>query len=403
MSKIDELIAKLCPNGVEYHALQDVFDIKNGYTPSKANPTFWTNGTIPWFRMEDIRKNGRVLNESIQKITPEAVKGGRLFPANSLIIATTATIGEHALLTADSLANQRFTFLVRKVNCLDLLDPRFVFYYGFVLGEWCRNNTNVSSFASVDMAKFKQFKIPIPPVEIQREIVDILDKFTQLEAELEAELEARKKQYEHYRNQLLTFDETGGVQWKTMAEIAHFKNGKGHEKSIVEDGQYIVVNSKFISTSGNVKKYANDQIAPVYAGDVLMVMSDLPKGKALARTFYIDQDDKYTLNQRICSLTVRDSNELSDRYLFYIANRNHQLLRYDSGVDQTNLRKDDILNITIPIPSLSEQNRIVSILDKFDKLTTDISEGLPAEINARRKQYEHYRSKLLTFKELAHV
>lgn len=100
--------------GINWKMLSEVFDIKNGYTPSKANKEFWKNGTIPWFRMEDIRENGRILNDSIQHITPQAVKGGKLFPANSIIVATTATIGEHALITVDSLANQRFTFLSKK-------------------------------------------------------------------------------------------------------------------------------------------------------------------------------------------------------------------------------------------------------------------------------------------------
>ncbi len=204
MNKIEKLIAELCPNGVEFKELQEIFDIKNGYTPSKKNSDYWTNGTIPWFRMEDIRKNGRTLSDSIQHVTPQAVKDGYLFPANSIIIATTATIGEHALLTVDSLANQRFTFLSKKVN--RSIDMKFMFYYGYVLGEWCRSNTNTASFASVNMKKFKKFKIPIPPLAIQEEIVKILDTFT----ELEAELEARKKQYEYYRNELLTFNRGGG-------------------------------------------------------------------------------------------------------------------------------------------------------------------------------------------------
>ncbi len=197
--------------GVDWKMLSEVFDIKNGYTPSKANPEFWTDGTIPWFRMEDIRENGRILNDSIQHITPQAVKGGKLFPANSIIVATTATIGEHALITVESLANQRFTFLSKKVNRYNELDMKFFYYYMFVIDEWCKNNTNVSGFASVDMNKFKKLMIPIPPIEEQERIVAILDKFDSLVNDisegLPAELTARRQQYEYYRNKLLTFDE----------------------------------------------------------------------------------------------------------------------------------------------------------------------------------------------------
>ncbi|WRE52409.1 restriction endonuclease subunit S [Helicobacter pylori] len=207
--RLKTLLHTLAPKGVEFKTLEEVFEIKNGYTPSKNNPEFWEKGTIPWFRMEDIRGNGRILKDSIQHITPKALKGKKLFPKNSIIISTTATIGEHALLIVDSLANQRFTFLSKKANCDLALDMKFFFYQCFLLGEWCKNNTNVSGFASVDMTAFKKYKFPIPPLEIQQEIVKILDQFsiltTDLLAGIPAEIKARKKQYEYYREKLLTF------------------------------------------------------------------------------------------------------------------------------------------------------------------------------------------------------
>ncbi len=207
--RLQTLLQTLAPKGVEFKTLEEVFEIKNGYTPSKNNPEFWKNGTIPWFRMEDIRENGRILKDSIQHITPKALKGKKLFPKNSIIISTTATIGEHALLIVDSLANQRFTFLSKKANCDLALDMKFFFYQCFLLGEWCKKNTNVSGFASVDMTAFKKYKFPIPPLEIQQEIVKILDQFslltTDLLAGIPAEIKARKKQYEYYREKLLTF------------------------------------------------------------------------------------------------------------------------------------------------------------------------------------------------------
>ncbi|GAA8811054.1 hypothetical protein DUHN30_08420 [Helicobacter pylori] len=207
--RLKTLLQTLAPKGVEFKTLEEVFEIKNGYTPSKNNPEFWEKGTIPWFRMEDIRENGRILKDSIQHITPKALKNKKLFPKNSIIISTTATIGEHALLIVDSLANQQFTFLSKKANCGIALDMKFFFYQCFLLGEWCKNNTNVSGFASVDMTAFKKYKFPIPPLEIQQEIVKILDQFsaltTDLLAGIPAEIEARKKQYEYYREKLLAF------------------------------------------------------------------------------------------------------------------------------------------------------------------------------------------------------
>ena len=197
---------------IEWMTIENVFIMKNGYTPSKANKDFWENGTIPWFRMEDIRENGRILSDSIQKITPQAVKGGKLIPKNSIIVATTATIGEHALAIADSfLMNQQFTSFTIRELLKDKLDAKFVFYYFFKICEWCKQNTNSSSFPSVDMAKLKNVKFPIPPKLIQHKIVEILDKFDTLvnsiSEGLPREIKLRRKQYEYYREKLLNFTE----------------------------------------------------------------------------------------------------------------------------------------------------------------------------------------------------
>ena len=208
-SKImEKFFADYAPNGVDYFKLQEVFDFRNGYTPSTANDAFWENGSISWFTMKDLRSNGGILAESIEKVTPEAVKG-ELFEKDSVIISTSATIGEHALLLVDALANQRFTCLTRKTKFKSTLSPMFVFYYCFLLDEWCRENTNISGFASVDMGRFAKFKFPVPPLEIQEQIVSILDRFDNLVSDLKtglpAEIALRRKQYEYYRDKLLNF------------------------------------------------------------------------------------------------------------------------------------------------------------------------------------------------------
>lgn len=194
---------------VVWKTLGEVFDLKNGYTPSKSNKEYWENGSIPWFRMEDIRENGRILDNSLQHISRSAVKGGKLFPSNSIIIATSATIGEHALITVPFLANQRFTSLSLKPEFADKLSIYFLYYYCFNLSEWCKKNTTTSSFASVDMNGFKRFPIPIPPLAEQEKIVAILDKFDTLTHSvsegLPHEIALRRKQYEYYREQLLNF------------------------------------------------------------------------------------------------------------------------------------------------------------------------------------------------------
>ena len=194
---------------VRWLTLEEIFDMKNGYTPSKGNGEYWRDGSLPWFRMDDIRTNGRILSDASQHVTPAAVKGGRLFRANSIILSTTATIGEHALITVDFLANQQFTVLSLRPEHAQSLDMGYFYYYCFIIGDWCRRNTNVSGFQSVNMAGLKRLKIPIPAMDTQRRISAVLDRFEGLincmNDGLPAEINARRQQYEYYREELLTF------------------------------------------------------------------------------------------------------------------------------------------------------------------------------------------------------
>lgn len=155
--------------------------------------------------------------------------------------------------------------------------------------------------------------------------------------------------------------------WKIskLNKVADFTNGKAHEKNIVPFGKYIVINSKFISTDGIVIKYSDEGHSLLSVGDIAMVMSDVPNGKAIAKCFYVEENNKYTLNQRICS--IRAKKEIDSRFLFYILNRNQYFLKHDDGVGQTNLRKDEVLNCPVPIPPMEEQKEIVNIIRAIDE------------------------------------
>lgn len=274
-------------------------------------------------------------------------------------------------------------------------------YLNFKLRDYITINSKKGSVPYITLPMLEKFEIPIPPLSVQTEIVKILDALTALTSELTSELILRRKQYEYYREKLLSFDSleqlnSGGGK-KKLIDVAYFQNGKGHEKNIDENGSFIVINSKFISTNGTIKKYCNDQLVPLFKEDILIVMSDLPNGKALAKTFFVTEDNKYTLNQRIGRITVKKGGELLPSFVNHFLNRNKQLTKYDNGTDQTNLRKDQILDVVIPIPPLKEQHRIVSILDKFETLTNSITEGLPLAIEQSKKRYEYYRELLLNF------
>lgn len=407
MKNLETLIQELCPDGVEFRTMEEVFEIRNGYTPSKNNPDFWEGGTIPWFRMEDIRQNGRILSDAIQHITPAAIKGKGLFPANSIIIATTATIGEHALVIADSLANQRFTNLTVRKSLSACLLPKFVFYYMFVIDEWCKKNVNAGNFASVDMKRFKKLEFPLPPIEVQTEIVHILDKLTSLEAELEAELDCRKRQYEYYRDKLLSFDNVGDqeVEWKKMSEVGTFIRGKRFVRTdIVEEGvpciHYGDIYTYYGLTATKAKTYLKPEKAEkmkfASKNDVVIVGAgennmDIGVGVAWLSDEEVAIHDacyifKSKMNPRFVSHYLRGSN-------YHL-----QIKKYVCEGKICSISSKSIGRSLIPVPSLSEQERIANILDRFEALSTSLQSGLPAEIAARRQQYEHYRDKLLTFK-----
>ncbi|WQX17306.1 restriction endonuclease subunit S [Helicobacter pylori] len=440
MHKIERLLQTLAPKGVEFRTLEEVFEIKNGYTPSKNNPEFWKNGTIPWFRMEDIRENGRILKDSIQHITPKALKGKKLFPKNSIIISTTATIGEHALLIVDSLANQRFTFLSKKANCNLALDMKFFFYQCFLLGEWCKKNTNVSGFASVDMTAFKKYKFPIPPLEIQQEIVKILDAFTELNTELNTELKARKKQYEYYQNMLLDFNDINsnhkdakmsaktypkrlktllqtlvpkGVEFRKLGDIGEFYGGLvGKSKKSFSQGNkfYVPYINVFNNPQLDLNALESVQIGDkekqntIQLGDVLFTgSSENLEDCAMSCVVTQKIEKDIYLNSFCFGFRFFDKNLFNPSFLKHFLrdyNFRKNISKVANGVTRFNVSKQLLSQITIPIPPLEIQQEIVKILDQFSILTTDLLAGIPAEIEARKKQYEYYREKLLTFKPL---
>lgn len=187
------------------YSIEELFELGNGYTPSKAISSFWFNGTIPWFRMEDIRLHGRILKDSIQHITLKAVKGGRLFPKDSIILSTTATIGEYAWLNVDSLANQQFTFLMRKRSCCDTISVKYFFYYCYILGDWCRANINEGGLMAVNMEDLRKYNFAIPPtISEQTAIANILSDCDSEIAALEEKRDKYKEIKQGMMQQLLT-------------------------------------------------------------------------------------------------------------------------------------------------------------------------------------------------------
>ena len=160
------------------------------------------------------------------------------------------------------------------------------------------------------------------------------------------------------------------VSWeqRKLLDVANYKNGKAHENDIDENGKYIVVNSKFVSTEGEVKKYSNKQNEPLNKNDIAFVLSDVPNGKAIAKTFLVDKSSKYTLNQRIAGITPHE--DINPKYLAITMNRNKYFLQFDDGVKQTNLSLDDMQKYENYYPTKEEQDKLGHFFEKIDNLIT---------------------------------
>ena len=384
---------------VEWKTLDEIFHLRNGYTPSKGVKEYWENGSIPWFRMEDIRENGRVLNTALQKVSESAVKGGKLFPANSIIIATSATIGEHALITIPFLANQRFTVLSLKPEYIDKFNIYFLYHYCFTLDDWCQKNTTMSSFASVDMNGFRKFLIPIPPLSVQTEIVKILDALTALTSELTSELTLRQKQYEYYREKLLSFDSleqlnSGGGKKKLIDVAIYAKSRISTDKLDKENyiGVENLLQNKLGKTSSNY--------VPTEGSFIEYLPNDILIGniRPYLRKIWL-ADKTGGTNGDVLVIRLTDKN-IIPRYLYHILANEHFFeynVKYSKGAKMPRGDKTAILQYEFDVPPLEEQQRIVSILDKFETLTHSITEGLPLAIEQSQKRYEYYRELLLNF------
>jgi len=380
-----------CP--VEWKELGEVCELKNGYTPSKTNKEFWENGTIPWFRLEDIRKNGRVLSNSLQHVSRNAIKGGKVFTANSLIVSTTATIGEVALITVPFLCNQQITAVMIKQKYEKDLDIKFLFYYLQILSSDMKKGINEGSFPIVSLSKMRSFKIPIPPLKIQEKIVQILDKFTEYVTELTSELTSRKKQYSFYRDKLLSFeDEVYQVEWKTLNEC--LKKGKG-TKITASQMKLLHKEGAPIRIFAGGKTYADVNYGDIPDKDIHTEEAIVVKSRGIIDFEYCTEP--FSFKNEFWSYSS-DNENINLRYIYhYLVHNKEYFQNIANNMQMPQISSNDTEKFKIPVPSLEIQSRIVQVLDNFDTVCNDLNIGLPREIELRQKQYEYFREKLLTF------
>lgn len=270
-------------------------------------------------------------------------------------------------------------------------------------------NQQTGSIPAISKKQIEQIKIPVPPLDVQNEIVRILDTFTSHAAELQAELQARKEQYEYYRNKLLTFDKDDkNVKWMKLGEIGTFIRGNGlQKKDFTETGigciHYGQIYTYYGTSANTTKSFVAHELAnklvKVKKGNLIIACTSENIEDVCKAVVWLGEKDIVT-GGHSC-VFVHNENPKYISYFFQTDFFSQQKRKYARGTKVIDIKTSDLEKIIIPILSHKEQQRIVSILDKFEALVNDLTEGLPAEIAAVQEQYEYYRNKLLTFKQRA--
>ncbi|MEQ1819531.1 MAG: restriction endonuclease subunit S [Terricaulis sp.] len=277
--------------------------------------------------------------------------------------------------------------------------PQYLNYLllGNLHGKWLRKFIEVGARAhgslSIDEDDLLALPVPLPGGKTsfreQQKIADCLSSADELIAAQVRKVDALKTHKKGLMQQLFPrkgetqprlrfpeFRDAGEWEEKPLGEVATYENGKAYEQDITDDGRYVVVNSRFISTDGAARKYTNADYLTADADDVLMVLSDLPKGRALAKCYFVEEDDRYAVNQRVCRLKAK---QLNPKFLFFILDRNPSLLAYDDGQNQTHLSKGSVLECPLLVsPSNEEQQRIADCLTALDDLITAHTQELAA-------------------------
>lgn len=342
----------------------------SGGTPKTTEKKYY-GGNIPFIRSAEIGKDKTELSitqDGLNNSSAKMVQKGDL-----LIALYGANSGDIAISKIDGAINQAILCLKAKSNNL------FIYYTLLKRQKDIVSKYLQGGQGNLSGEIIKSIDFYIPQKIEQQKIADCLSSLDDLIEATAQKVDALKEHRKGLMQRLfpaegknvpdLRFPEFQGTQvWvDTILEtVADYENGKAHENEIDEEGDFIVVNSKFISTDGEVVKRTNTPYCSADKEDILMVLSDVPNGRAIAKCFFVDQSGKYTVNQRICRLRSKNVNS---KLLFYLINRNSYFLSFDDGVKQTNLKKSEVLECPLMIPSSPiEQQKIADLLSSIDDL-----------------------------------
>lgn len=349
-------------------SVEKVFEVRNGYTPSKSVESYWIGGTIPWFRMEDIRASGGFLEDSIQHITPKAVKNNGLFEKDSIIMATTATIGVHAQLIADSLANQRFTnFSIRK-SLREGIIAKYVYYAFFGIDEWAVKNTNSGGLLSVNMPFLLKHPFFVPSLPEQRALASY---FTSLDAQIAASTSRLSSLKQIKAASLLNMFPQKGE----MVPRVRFKGFQGEWKEIKLGEIFSVEIGEFVIKT----KQKNNAPYPVYNGGVSNTgfydcyNQEGPKIIVSARganAGYVNYcTTDFWAGNSCYSIGAKNNDEL--KFFFYFLKRFQEIyMKNQYSASIPSISKQQILRTNLIYPSLPEQRAIASYFTALDAQIT---------------------------------
>ena len=392
MSKLDKLLRELCPDGVEYKRFDEVctLNARIGWQRlTKAE--YMSKGDYLLITGTDFTETHEIDYSTCVYVTEERYKQDPKIQLKNgdILITKDGTLGKVAQVKGLAMP-ATLNGGVFVVRCKDSsLENRFILHY--LLSNHFQSvveqQKTGSTISHLTQTLFSRLMIPIPPLEIQREIVRILDNFTNLTAELTKELTDRKVQYAYYRNKFLYFDESS-ASLKSIGDICNIVVG-GEPPADCIKGE-----SK--DSSHMFPVWGNGKEAYGYSGTYkidrdAVVISSI--GANTGAVYY--RKAFFTPIIRLKVVMPKD-NQLSSRFLFHVLSAT-AIKSKSSSVP--NMNANEIKAIKIPVPPLDVQNRIVNVLDNFEKICSDLNIGLPAEIEARQKQYEYYRDKLLTFAE----
>lgn len=368
----------LIPEDWEVKKIDDVLDIFPTASYSRAEQC--EDGDVQYLHYGDIHTKYnfhlKINNNNLPKISVDKLKNYKTLEIGDLIMADASEdyVGVGKCVEILELSEKKaiaglHTFLLRdKKQNFSLGFKGYMTTSNIVKKQFYRTAVGTKVY-SLSKTSLQNLKIPLPPLLEQKKIADCLSTWDVAIEKQNALINALTDRKKALMQQLLTGKKRlpgfeGKWNLNSINDLFIFKNGKAHENDIDENGKYILVNSKFISTDGEILKKTNSNLAPLEVNDLVFVMSDVPNGKALAKFFLIKEDNLYTLNQRIGLLKIKKGNPI---FMYYLLNRNAYFLMFDNGVGQTNLRKDDILDCPLNIPSLSEQTAIAEILATADR------------------------------------